>query len=60
MRTPAKKQATRNLVEKRLVARHHLSHVDRETLVKLVSQKGDLSQEADANCVIDQIRSGAG
>ncbi|MEH2295724.1 hypothetical protein [Nostoc sp.] len=58
MRTPAKKQATHNLVEKRLVARHHLSDVDRKTLVKLLSQQGDLSQEADANRVIEQIEAG--
>jgi nucleoid DNA-binding protein len=44
---------------KRLVARHRLSHVDRETLVKLVSQRGDLSQE-QVNQIIDRAQDAIG
>ncbi|RCJ22001.1 hypothetical protein A6770_05090 [Nostoc minutum NIES-26] len=40
---------------KRLVARHRLSHVDRETLVKLLSQRGDLSEE-QVNQIIDRVQ----
>ncbi|MBW4678028.1 MAG: MFS transporter [Desmonostoc geniculatum HA4340-LM1] len=40
---------------KRLVARHRLSHVDRETLVKLLSQGKDLSQE-QVNQIIDRAQ----
>jgi len=38
-----------------LALRDRLSHVDRETLVKLVSQQGDLSQE-QVNQIIDQAQ----
>ncbi|MCC5621383.1 MFS transporter [Nostoc sp. CHAB 5715] len=38
-----------------LALRDRLSHVDRETLVKLVSQRGDLSQE-QVNQIIDQAQ----
>ncbi|MEH1851513.1 MAG: MFS transporter [Nostoc sp.] len=44
---------------KRLVARHRLSNVDRETLVKLVSQRGDLSQE-QVNQIIDRAQDAIG
>ncbi|MBD2559237.1 MULTISPECIES: MFS transporter [Nostoc] len=38
-----------------LALRDRLSHVDRETLVKLVSQRGDLSQE-QVNQIIDRVQ----
>ncbi|MBD2528357.1 MFS transporter [Nostoc flagelliforme FACHB-838] len=38
-----------------LALRDRLSNVDRETLVKLVSQRGDLSQE-QVNQIIDQVQ----
>ncbi|MEA5624012.1 MFS transporter [Nostoc sp. UHCC 0251] len=38
-----------------LALRDRLSHFDRETLVKLVSQRGDLSQE-QVNQIIDQVQ----
>ncbi len=44
---------------KRLVARLRLSHIDRETLVKLVSQRGDLSQE-QVNQIIDRVEDAIG
>ena len=42
-----------------LALRDRLSHVDRETLVKLVSQRGDLSQE-DVNQIIDRAQDAIG
>ncbi|MGV0104990.1 MFS transporter [Nostoc sp. DSM 114160] len=42
-----------------LALRDRLSHVDRETLVKLVSQRGDLSQE-QVNQIIDRAQDAIG
>ncbi|MBN3923043.1 MFS transporter [Nostoc sp. NMS4] len=42
-----------------LALRERLSHVDRETLVKLVSQRGDLSQE-QVNQIIDRAQDAIG
>ncbi|MBG1241414.1 MFS transporter [Nostoc sp. NZL] len=42
-----------------LALRDRLSHVDRETLVKLVSQRGDLSQE-QVNQIIDRVQDAIG
>ncbi|MHC5858143.1 MFS transporter [Nostoc sp.] len=42
-----------------LALRDRLSHVDRETLVKLVSQRGDLSQE-QINQIIDRAQDAIG
>ncbi len=42
-----------------LALRDRLSHVDRETLVKLVSQRGDLSQE-QVNQIIDRAQDAVG
>ncbi|MBD2506636.1 MFS transporter [Nostoc muscorum FACHB-395] len=42
-----------------LALRDRLSHVDRETLVQLVSQRGDLSQE-QVNQIIDRVQDAIG
>ncbi|MEH2305321.1 MFS transporter [Nostoc sp.] len=42
-----------------LALRDRLSHVDRETLVRLVSQRGDLSQE-QVNQIIDRVQDAIG
>ncbi|WP_392480294.1 MFS transporter [Nostoc sp. C110] len=42
-----------------LALRDRLSHIDRETLVQLVSQRGDLSQE-QVNQIIDRVQDAIG
>ncbi|WP_315785506.1 MFS transporter [Fischerella sp. JS2] len=48
-----------NPQEGALALRDRLSQVDRETLVKLLTQRGDLSQE-DVNRIIDQVQQAIG